>query len=70
MTQEYTKYEKAHLIGTRALQLAQGAPLKIKVTDKELASVRYNPIELAKMEFEAGVIPLRIIRPVGVSFSE
>ncbi|MBN1502869.1 DNA-directed RNA polymerase subunit K [Candidatus Woesearchaeota archaeon] len=60
---EYTKYEKARMIGSRALQISMGAPFMIKVTKKQLEEIRYNPIEIAKIEFEEGVLPITIKRP-------
>ena len=56
----YTKYERARLIGARALQISQGAPLLLKLSDEDLMKIKYNPIEVAKKEFEAGVLPLQI----------
>ena len=32
----YTKYEKARIIGARALQIAMGAPMLLKLGDAEL----------------------------------
>ena len=55
---EYTKYEESKIIGSRALQLAQGAPFMIKLSDKDLERISYNPVEIAKMEFKEGVIPI------------
>lgn len=60
----YTKYEKARIIGARALQLAMGAPLLIKMSKKYLEDIRYSPIELAKKEFEDGILPITIKRPL------
>lgn len=60
----YTKYEKARMVGSRALQLSMGAPFLLKLTEKELENVHYNPITIALMEFEAGVIPITIRRPL------
>ena len=60
---EYTKYEKARIIGSRALQIAQGAPFKIELSQKQLEELRYNPIEIAKLEYTEGVIPITIRRP-------
>ena len=60
---EVTKYEKARLIGARALQLAMGAPFIIKLSEKDLEEIKYNPIEIAKMEFTKGVLPITIKRP-------
>lgn len=58
----YTKYEKARIIGSRALQISMGAPFLIKISDKKLREIRYNPIEIAKMEFEKGVLPMQVKR--------
>ncbi len=58
----HTKYEKARIIGSRALQLAKGAPMLIKLSKKELEEIRYNPLEIAKKEYEAGVIPVTVKR--------
>jgi len=61
--EEFTKYEAAQMIGARALQISMGAPFKVTLTEEELQTMRYNPIEIAKKEFEKGVIPLRVVRP-------
>ena len=55
---EYTKYEQARIIGSRALQISQGAPFMIKLSEKELKKIGYNPLEIAKMEFKKGLIPI------------
>lgn len=63
LQQEYkTKYEKARLIGARALQISMGAPFLVKLSKKELQELRYNPLEIAKLEFEKGVLPMEIKR--------
>ncbi len=55
--EEYNKFEKARLVGARALQLALGAPALIKVNKKE---DRY--IDIAKKELEKGVLPITVRR--------
>lgn len=60
----YTKYEKARVIGARALQIAMGAPLLLDLKEKDFEKIKYSPIELAKMEFNAGVLPISIKRPL------
>lgn len=60
---DYTKYEKARMVGSRALQLAMGAPFLVKVTPEELAKMRYDPIDIALKEFGEGVIPITVKRP-------
>ncbi len=62
--EKYTKYEVARMIGSRALQIAQGAPFALKLSEKELEEICFNPIEIAKKEFDAGVLPLDVTRPM------
>jgi DNA-directed RNA polymerase subunit K len=57
---KYTRYEKARIIGARALQIAMGAPMQVKLDEKELAKLKFNPIEIAKLEFEKDVIPIEV----------
>ena len=61
---KFTKYEEARIIGARALQISMGAPLLIKLEKKEFESVNYSPIEIAKVEFTKGVLPITIKRPL------
>lgn len=60
---KYTKYEKARIIGARALQLSMGAPFMLKLSDGDLSKLRYSCLEIAKLEFEKGVIPIAVRRP-------
>ena len=60
----FTKYEKARIIGARSLQLAMGAPLLIDIDQTVFEKIRYSPIEVAKMEFEEGILPITIKRPL------
>lgn len=61
---EYTKYEKARIIGARALQLAMGAPFLLKLDQDFLRKISFNTITIAKMEFEQGILPITIKRPM------
>ncbi|MBI4153902.1 DNA-directed RNA polymerase subunit K [Candidatus Woesearchaeota archaeon] len=61
---KYTKYERARLIGARALQLAMGAPMLLNLKKAELESLKYSPVAISKMEFEKGVLPITIKRPL------
>ena len=61
---KFTKYEKARLVGARALQIAMGAPLLSKFTKTELEGLHYSPAGIAKQELEKGVLPLTIKRPM------
>ena len=51
------------MIGSRALQLSMGAPFLLKLSQKELEAVKFNPIEIAIKELEAGILPITIRRP-------
>ena len=61
---DFTKYEKARMIGSRALQIGMGAPFLVKLSDDELKKINYNPIEIAKVEFDEGLLPITIRRPL------
>jgi len=55
----YTRYERARIIGARALQISMGAPVLIKTE-------RIDPLEIALEEFASGVIPITVKRRVGI----
>ncbi|OYT42383.1 MAG: DNA-directed RNA polymerase subunit K [Candidatus Altiarchaeales archaeon ex4484_43] len=54
---EYTKFEIARLIGARALQIKMGAPILIKLPKRVK-----RPLDIAKLEFEKGVLPITVKR--------
>ncbi|RLG58827.1 MAG: DNA-directed RNA polymerase subunit K [Candidatus Hydrothermarchaeota archaeon] len=53
---EYTRFEKARIIGARALQISMGAPVLLKKINE------IDPIRIAVKEFEEGVIPITVRR--------
>ena len=55
--EELTRFERARLVGARALQLAMGAPPLI-----ELPKGIFEPLDIARLEFKKGVVPLIVIR--------
>ena len=59
---DFTKYEQARIVGARALQISMGAPFILDLDEKDIESVRFNPVELAKIEFKEGVIPITVRR--------
>lgn len=60
----FTKYEKARIIGARALQISMGAPLLINLKEEDFEKINYNPISVARMEFDKGILPITIKRPL------
>lgn len=62
--EEFTKYEIARIFGARALQIAMDAPLLIKVEKEKLEEIRYDPLKIAELEFNGGVLPITVKRPL------
>ena len=60
-----TRFERARIIGARALQIALGAPLLVKPPEKMT-----KPIDIAITELEKGVLPVTVRRklPDGTSY--
>ena len=54
---EYTRFEKARIIGARALQISMGAPTLIKLPKDVIA-----PIDIAMLEFKQDAIPITVKR--------
>ncbi|MCX6685216.1 MAG: DNA-directed RNA polymerase subunit K [Methanoregula sp.] len=54
-TPKYTRYERARIIGARALQISMGAPLLIKTP-------KIDPLEIAIEEFTLNLIPITVKR--------
>lgn len=63
---KYTRFEKARVIGARAIQIELGAPVLIDVPEDVS-----DPIDIASMEFEEEAIPMTIVRrmPTGERIS-
>jgi DNA-directed RNA polymerase subunit K len=55
MQQRHNRYEKARIIGARALQVTYGAPVLIETNQTE-------PILIAAEEYDAGVLPFTVKR--------
>lgn len=54
---EYTRFERARILGARALQISLGAPLLI-----DLPGTMVDPVEIAELEFAANRIPITVRR--------
>jgi len=60
----FTKYERARILGARALQIAMNAPLLIKINEEDLEKIKYDALKIAEIELESGVLPISIKRPL------
>ncbi|MFH1324052.1 MAG: DNA-directed RNA polymerase subunit K [Nanoarchaeota archaeon] len=65
--EKYTKYETARILGARALQISMGAPFLVKLNEADLENIKYNPVEIAKIEMKEGLIPITVKRPMPLS---
>ncbi|OYT29984.1 DNA-directed RNA polymerase subunit K [Thermoplasmatales archaeon ex4572_165] len=54
---KYTRFEKARIIGARALQISMGAPTLISLPKDVIF-----PIDIAMLEFNEEAIPITVKR--------
>jgi DNA-directed RNA polymerase subunit K len=55
--EKLTRFERARIIGARALQISLGAPILVQVPKNMI-----DPLKIALLEFEKGLIPITIVR--------
>src|SRR3989344_9305415 len=61
--EEFSKYEKARILGARALQIAMNAPLLIKISPEDLEKIKFDALKIAEIEIESDVLPISIKKP-------
>jgi DNA-directed RNA polymerase subunit K len=54
---KYTRFERARIIGARALQISMGAPVLVEIPEDMI-----DPIEISILEFNRLVIPMTVKR--------
>ena len=54
---KYTRYERARIVGARALQISMGAPVLVKTG-------KIDPLDIALEEFDADRVPITVKRRV------
>ncbi|NLL95359.1 MAG: DNA-directed RNA polymerase subunit K [Thermoplasmatales archaeon] len=54
---KYTRFEKARIVGARALQISYGAPVLVDY-DANMT----DPVEIAMLEFDRGMVPITVER--------
>ena len=54
--EKHSRFEKARIIGSRALQISMGAPVSISIP-KEII----DPVLIAQMEYDQEVIPITVV---------
>ena len=54
---QYTRFEKARIIGARSLQVSLGAPVLIDIPEGMI-----DPVEIAMLEYDTDMIPITVKR--------
>ncbi len=54
---KYTRFEKARIIGARALQISYGAPVLVDYPEDML-----DPIDIAMLEFDEDLVPISVVK--------
>lgn len=54
----YTRFERARIVGARALQISMGSPVLVDLKDESII----DPIEIAIREYDMGAIPMTVKR--------
>ena len=61
---EFSKYERARILGARGLQVSMDAPILVKMSEEDLNGVNYDPLRIAEKELDSGVLPISVNRPL------
>jgi len=60
---DFSKYERARILGARALQISMNAPLLIKIDNDDLEKINYDSIKIAEIELNSDILPISVKRP-------
>lgn len=60
----FTKYERARILGARALQIAMNAPLLVKISKGDLEKINFDALKIAGIELDSNVLPISIKKPL------
>lgn len=63
MLEGFSKYEKARILGARALQISMNAPLLIKIEKEDLEKINYDALKIAEVELNSEILPISVKRP-------
>jgi DNA-directed RNA polymerase subunit K len=58
--EKFMRFERARIVGARALQIAMGAPVILDIERGFL-----DPVSIAEREYKLGLVPITVIRPAG-----
>ena len=60
---KFSRYERARILGARALQIAMNAPLLIKIPQEELEKIKFDALKIAEVELNSDVLPISVRKP-------
>jgi len=63
-SQDFTKYERARILGARAFQIAMNAPLLIKISKEDLEKIKFDALKIAEIELNSDILPISIQKPL------
>ncbi len=60
---DFTRYEKARILGARAFQIAMNAPLLIKIKQEDLEKIKFDALKIADIELNSNILPISVTKP-------
>jgi len=63
-SKDFSKYERARIIGARGLQISMDAPLLVDVDEKELDAMNFDPLKIAEKELDSDTLPISVSKPM------
>ena len=60
---DFTRYEKARILGARAFQIAMNAPLLIKISQEDLEKIKFDALKIADVELNSNILPISVTKP-------
>lgn len=63
-SKNFSKYERARIIGARGLQISMDAPLLVDIDKAELDDMNFDPLKIAEKELDSGVLPISVSKPM------
>jgi len=61
--EDFSRYERARIIGARGLQIAMNAPLLMKIKQEDLEKIKFDALKIAEIELESGALPISVKKP-------
>lgn len=62
--EQFSKYERARVLGARGLQISMDAPILLKMDKKKLEELNFDALKIAEAEVDSGVLPISVNRPL------